>query len=124
MKFDNGETTTQVLLGVPVVFSLLLMAIQGAVFFHTANIASVAAAQSAAAGAAVDGGMLPALDKAAKTIAELSGQSYSLPQAVITTDEVVVTVHLRVPQVAPFFSFTVTRVAHEPLERYISEMDR
>ena len=103
MKIDNGETTTQVLLGVPVVFSLLLMAIQGAVFFHTANIASVAAAQSAAAGAAVDGGMLPALDKAARTIAELSGQSYSLPQAVITTDEVVVTVRLRVPQVAPFF---------------------
>jgi hypothetical protein len=33
-------------------------------------------------------------------------------------------VRLRVPQVAPFFSFTVTRIAHEPLERYISEMDR
>jgi hypothetical protein len=107
-----------------VVFSLLLMAIQGAVFFHTANIASVAAAQSAAAGAAVDGGLLPALDTAARTIAELSGQSYSFPQAVMTTDEVVVTVRLRVPQVAPFFSFTVTRVAHEPLERYISEVDR
>jgi hypothetical protein len=68
--------------------------------------------------------MLPALDKATKTIAELSGQSYSLPQAVITTDEVVVTVRLRVPRVAPFFTFTVTRVAHEPLERYISEKDR
>ncbi|MSY14439.1 MAG: hypothetical protein F2724_02110 [Actinobacteria bacterium] len=93
-------------------------------FFHTANIASVAAAQSAAAGAAVDGGMLPALDKAVRTIAELSGQSYSLPQAVITTNEVVVTVRLRVPRVAPFFSLTVTRVAHEPLERYISEIDR
>ena len=124
MKFDNGETTTQVLLGVPVVFSLLLMAIQGAVFFHTANVASVAAAQSAAAGAAVDGGILPALDQAARAIAELSGQSYSLPQAVITTNEVVVTVRLRVPKVAPFFTFTVTRVAHEPLERYISEIDR
>ena len=106
MNFDKGETTTQVLLGVPVVFSLLLMAIQGAVFFHTANIASVAAAQSAAAGAAVDGGMLPALDQAARTIAELSGQSYSLPQAVITTNEVVVTVRLRVPKVAPFFQTT------------------
>lgn len=124
MNFDKGETTTQVLLGVPVVFSLLLMAIQGAVFFHTANIASVAAAQSAAAGAAVDGGMLQALDQAALTIAELSGQSYSLPQAVITTNEVVVTVRLRVPKVAPFFAFTVTRVAHEPLERYVSEIDR
>jgi len=124
VNFDKGETTTQVLLGVPVVFSLLLMAIQGAVFFHTANIASVAAAQSAAAGAAVDGGMLQALDQAALTIAELSGQSYSLPQAVITTNEVVVTVRLRVPKVAPFFAFTVTRVAHEPLERYVSEIDR
>ena len=124
MNFDRGETTTQVLLGVPVVFTLLLMAIQGAVLFHTANVASVAAAQSAAAGAAVDGGILPALDRAARTIAELSGQSYSLPQAVITTNEVVVTVRLRVPKVAPFFTFTVTRVAHEPLERYISEIDR
>ena len=124
MNFDKGETTTQVLLGVPVVFTLLLMAIQGAVFFHTANVASVAAAQSAAAGAAVDGGILPALDQAARAIAELSGQSYSLPQAVITTNEVVVTVRLRVPKVAPFFAFTVTRVAHEPLERYISEIDR
>ena len=124
MNFDRGETTTQVLLGVPVVFTLLLMAIQGAVLFHTANVASVAAAQSAAAGAAVDGGILPALDQAARTIAELSGESYSLPQAVITTNEVVVTVRLRVPKVAPFFTFTVTRVAHEPLERYISEIDR
>jgi hypothetical protein len=124
MYVDKGETTTQVLLGVPVVFSLLLMAIQGAVFFHTANIASVAAAQSAAAGAAVDGGVLRALDQAAQTIAELSGQSFSLPEAVITSDEVVATVRLRVPQVAPFFAFTVTRVAHEPIERYISEIDR
>ena len=124
MKIDKGETTTQVLLGVPVVFSLLLMAIQGAVFFHTANIASVAAAQSAAAGAGVDGGVLPALDTAIRTIAELSGESFAQPQAVVTTDEVVVTVRLRVPQVAPFFSLTVTRVAHEPRERYISEVER
>lgn len=124
MKVDRGETVTQVLLGVPVVFSLLLMAIQGAVFFHTANVASVVAAQSAAAGAALDGGLLPALDTAARTIAELSGQSFDLPTAVFTTNEVVVTVRLRVPQVAPFFSFTVTRVAHEPLERYISEVER
>jgi hypothetical protein len=124
MKVDKGETVTQVLLGVPVVFSLLLMAIQGAVFFHTANIASVVAAQSAAAGAAVDGGLLPALDTAAKAMTGLSGQSFSLPEAVITNNEVVVTVQLRVPQVAPFFSFTVTRVAHEPRERYISELDR
>lgn len=124
MKIDKGETVTQVLLGVPVVFSLLLMAIQGAVFFHTANVASVVAAQSAAAGAALDGGLLPALDTAARTIAELSGQSVDIPTAVFTTSEVVVTVRLRVPQVAPFFSFTVTRVAHEPLERYISEVER
>jgi len=124
MKVDNGETVTQVLLGVPVVFSLLLMAIQGAVFFHTANIASVVAAQSAAAGAAVDGGLLAALDSAARAIADFSGESVSSPEAVITNDEVVVTVRLRVPQVAPFFSFSVTRVAHEPRERYISEDER
>ena len=52
MKMDRGETTTQVLLAVPVVFSLLLLAVQSAVYFHTANVASVAAAQGAAAAAA------------------------------------------------------------------------
>ena len=124
MKLDRGETTTQVLLAVPVVFSLLLMAVQSAVYFHTANVASVAAAQGAAAAAAVDGGMIPALDAAARMIAELSAESSQVPSVSFTDSDGEVAVHLRVPQVAPFFALTVTRVSREPFERYVAESDR
>jgi hypothetical protein len=124
MKVDRGETTTQVLLAVPVVFSLLLLAVQSAVYFHTANVASVAAAQGAAAGAAADGGMVPALDAAARMIAELSAQSSQVPSVTFTDSDIAVAVHLQVPQVAPFFSLTVTREFREPFERYIPENER
>ena len=123
MKMDRGETTTQVLLAVPVVFSLLLLAVQSAVYFHTANVASVAAAQGAAA-AAADGGMIPALEAAARMIAELSAESSQVPSVSFTDSDVAVAVHLRVPQVAPFFALTVTRVSREPFERYVAESDR
>lgn len=124
MKLDRGETTTQVLLAVPVVFSLLLLAVQSAVYFHTANVASVAAAQGAAAAAAADGGMIPALDAAARMIAELSAENSQVPSVSFTDSDVAVAVHLRVPQVAPFFALTVTRVSREPFERYVAESDR
>jgi hypothetical protein len=124
MKLDRGETTTQVLLAVPVVFSLLLLAVQSAVYFHTANVASVAAAQGAATAAAADGGMIPALEAAARMIAELSAESSQVPSVSFTDSDVAVAVHLRVPQVAPFFAFTVTRVSREPFERYVAESDR
>jgi hypothetical protein len=124
MKLDRGETTTQVLLAVPVVFSLLLLAVQTAVYFHTANVASIAAAQGAAAGAAADGGVISALDATARLIAELSAESSEVPSISFSDSEIAVTVHLRVPQVAPFFGLTVTRVSHEPFERYVMEGDR
>jgi hypothetical protein len=35
-----------------------------------------------------------------------------------------VRVSLAVPRVAPFFDLTVTRTAREPIERFVSEIER
>jgi glycine/D-amino acid oxidase-like deaminating enzyme len=121
---ESGETTTQVVLAVPIVLSLVLMAVQGAVYIHTAHVASASAARGAAAGAAMNGGVIAALDAAVRSTAELSAQLAQEPQATIGNDLVVVTVNLRVPQVAPFFHLNVSRTVVEPRERFVPENER
>lgn len=121
---ESGETTTQVVLAVPVVLSLVLMAVQGAIYMHTAQVASASAARGATAGAAVNGGVIAAIDAAVRSSAELSGQLVDEPLAMIGDELVAVTVNLRVPQVAPFFHLNVSRTVVEPRERFIPESDR
>ena len=100
------------------------MAVQGAVYMHTAHVASASAARGASAGASMNGGVIAALDAAVRSVAELSAQLVEEPQATIGDELVAVTVNLRVPQVAPFFKFNVSRTVVEPLERFIPEGDR
>jgi hypothetical protein len=100
------------------------MAVQGAVYMHTAHVASASAARGASAGASMNGGVIAALDAAVRSVAELSAQLVEEPQATIGDELVAVTVNLRVPQVAPFFNFNVSRTVVEPLERFIPEGDR
>lgn len=121
---ESGETTTQVVLTVPIVLSLLLMAVQGAVYMHTAHVASASAARGAAAGAAMNGGVIAALDAAVRSAAELSAQLVDEPQATISDDRVAVTVNLRVPRVSPFFHLSVSRTVVEPRERFVPENER
>lgn len=124
VESESGETTTQVVLAIPVVLSLVLMAVQGAIYMHTAHVASASAARGAAAGAALNGGVIAALDAAVRSAAELSAQLVEEPLAVIDEELVVVTVNLRVPRVAPFFHLNVSRTVVEPRERFIPESDR
>lgn len=121
---ELGETTTQVVLAVPIVLSLVLMAVQGAVYMHTAHVASASAARGATAGAAMNGGVIAALDAAVRSAAELSAQLVEEPEATISDDKVVVTVNLRVPQVSPFFHLSVSRTVVEPRERFVPENER
>lgn len=121
---ESGETTTQIVLAVPIVLSLVLMAVQGAVYMHTSHVASASAARGAAAGAALNGGILAALDAATRSAAELSAHLADEPQATFSDDKVMVTVNLRVPQVAPFFRLSVSRTVVEPRERFVPENER
>lgn len=68
---ERGETTAQAVLAVPVLLMLLLFGVQVALYFHTAQLASLAAQESAAVGASVSGGEVKALAIAIQTIAEL-----------------------------------------------------
>ena len=121
---EVGETTTQVVLAVPIVLSFILMAVQGAVYMHTAHVASASAARGASAGAALNGGIIAALDAAVRSAAELSAQLVEEPLAKVDANKVAVTVNLRVPQVSPFFRFNVSRTVVEPRERFIPEDER
>jgi hypothetical protein len=100
------------------------MAVQGAIYMHTAHIASASAARGATAGAAMNGDTIAALDAAIRSVAELSAQLVEEPQATISDNDVLVTVNLRVPQVSPFFHLNVSRTVIEPRERFVPENER
>lgn len=124
MRTERGEVSAQTVIAIPVVFAFLMLAIQATVYVHTAHVASVAAMNAATVGASSGGSDVGALAEAAHTIAELSARSSAFPTITRDGENVQVTVHLSVPQVAPFFDLTVTRTAREPIERFISEIER
>ena len=124
MRSERGEVSAQTVIAIPVVFLFLMLAVQATVYVHTAHVASVAAMNAASIGAAAGGSDIVALAEAARTVAELSGRVSAMPSVVRDGGTVRVTVSLSVPEVAPFFDLTVTRSAREPLERFVSEIER
>ena len=124
MRHESGEVSAQTVIAVPVVFMMLMMAVQATVYVHTAHVAAVAAARGASAGAMIGGTDVAALSEATKTIAELSARAASMPSFVRDNGSVEVTVYMTVPRVAPFFELVVTRSARAREERYVPETER
>lgn len=128
LEIDRGETTTQLVLVVPVVISILLIAVQAAVYFHTSNIAGAAASHGASAAAAhgdTAGSAAQWGRDAASALAMQAGASLASPPDVRLSSEVVtITVELYVPRIIPLFQDTVRRVATEPRERFLTEQMR
>ena len=123
-RSDEGEVSAEVVLAVPTVFLVVLLAIQLAMYVHTANVASVSAATGAAATAATGGGPAAGADAAMRTALDLSGRLVSRPSIEWGDGEVAVTVELSVPKVAPFMDLRVARTAREPRERFVPEDER
>jgi hypothetical protein len=124
MRYERGDVSAQTVIAIPIVFMFLMMAVQATVYVHTAHVASVAAMNAASIGAMVEGTDVAALAVASRTVAELSGRPRALPTLYRDGTNVVVTVSLAVPEVAPFFDLTVTRTAREPIERFVAETER
>ena len=124
MNREPGEVSAQTVIAVPVVFLMLMMAVQATVYVHAAHVAAVAATRGASTGAMIDGTDVAALSEATRTIAELSGRPSALPSFVRREGSVEVTVRLAVPRVAPFFDLVVTRSARAREERYVPETER
>ena len=121
---EPGETVVQVVIAVPIVLSMLLIAIQAMLFMHSAQIASLAASKGASVAANSQGDVAMALNSATITAAELGAQLVGLPTAIIDDGFASVQVRVEVPNVAPFFPSSVLRHGLEPLESFVEEDDR
>ena len=121
---ERGETTAQVVLAVPVLLFFLLFGIQVSLYFHTAQIASIAAQEAAIAGAAAGSNEIEALAVAVRSVAELHASEGKTPIVRMGERTIEVEVLLRVPTVISLFPAFITRSASEPLERYAYEVER
>ena len=121
---ERGETTAQVVLAVPVLLLFLLFGIQVSLYFHTAQIASIAAQEAAIAGAAAGSNEIEALAVAIRSVAELHASEGKTPIVRMGERTIEVEVLLRVPTVISLFPTFVTRTASDPLERYAYEVER
>lgn len=121
---EPGETVVQVVIAVPIVLSMLLIAIQAMLFMHSAQIASLAASKGASVAANSRGDVAMTLNAATRTAAELGAQLVGLPTAIIDDGFASVQVRVEVPNVAPFFPSSVLRQGLEPLESFVEEDDR
>ena len=121
---DSGETVVQVVIAVPIVLSMLLIAIQAMLFMHSAHIATLAASKGASVAANTQGDVVLALNVATQIVAELGVQLIGTPTANIADGFATVQIRVAVPNVAPFFPTSVLRQGEEPLEIFVQEDDR
>ena len=121
---DPGETVVQVVIAVPIVLSMLLIAIQAMLFMHSAHIATLAASKGASVAANTQGDVVLALNSATQTVAELGARLIGTPTANIADGFATVQIRVAVPNVAPFFPTSVLRQGEEPLESFVQEDDR
>jgi hypothetical protein len=121
---DRGEAVAQTVLAVPVVIAIFWMAIQITVFLHGANVASSVAAEAASAASRNGASARVGERAAARALADFGATAALPPRLEFSGRDVVATVVLRIPQIAPFFPTTVTRSARESREEFRTEDDR
>lgn len=121
---DRGDTVLEVVIAVPIVLTLLLIAVQAMLFMHSAHIATLSAAKGASIAASADGEIISAIDSATRTAAELGAQLVGTPSLTVNDGFVVMRVRVAVPNVAVFFPSSVERGSEEPLEDFVPEGER
>lgn len=121
---EHGETSAETVIAVPLVFAVLMIAVHAAAFLHGAQVATVAAARGAAAGAVRGGSGEEAVAVASATVASLSSRTAREPVALVDGEWIEVSVWIDVPPIAPFLPRTAVRSVREPLERYRYEDER
>ena len=121
---DRGDTVLEVVIAVPIVLTLLLIAVQAMLFMHSAHIATLSAAKGASIAASADGEIISAIDSATRTAAELGAQLVGTPSLIVNDGFVLMRVRVAVPNVAVFFPSSVERGSEEPLEDFVPEGER
>ena len=121
---ELGETVVQAVLVVPVVLTFLWLALQATVFMHDAHMASAAASEGASVASRFGSSEMAGRNAAVRLLAELGATAASAPTVVRQGSDVIATVSIRVPRIAPFFPSVVTRSAREVREKYVTEEER
>ncbi len=124
---DRGETSTQAVLIVPVVLSLLFMSAHLAVLSHASHVAQLAAQRGAQIAAGAYGSpeiMQMAQVQSQQTVADLGGNIVGLPQVLSSSRMTAMTVELSVDGIVPFLPTHVTRTAWVSKEEFVLEQDR
>ena len=121
---ENGETVTQTVLAVPVLLTILLLALQVTVNYHAGNVANTSAIQAARAVAAVGANSERANQVAQSVVAQLDAQLVGTVVVEHRDGQVIVKVNVRTPRIFPGLGGLVTRQVEIPKERFISELER
>ncbi len=123
---EQGETTTQMVLALPVVLMCLLCGVHFAVLSHLGHVASVAADAGARVGARAKNprDFAVVANEIERVVQDLSATLNGAPIMSRDKKSVAVTVTLNVPSVVPFLPQKVARTATVPLEDFRTEQDR
>jgi hypothetical protein len=124
---DRGETSTQVVILVPIILSIFFLCVHAAALSHGANVASLAAVRGAQLSASSDGTSFSnavVRSEVLRTVSEMGNTLESEPQVSVYQGTVQVTVRVSIPRVVPFLPTSVRRSATVPQERFIEEQDR
>lgn len=125
---DRGETTSEVVIVLPVLILIVMVVLQSALFFHTAHVARAAASEGAVAAASHRvpdaAASMVGSEHAALFALDAGGRIEGSPVSSLDGNMVHVSVTLRVPSLVPFLTTRVTRDAAEPKERIVRELDR
>lgn len=121
---ENGETVTQTVLAVPVLLTILMLALQVTVNYHAGNVANTSAVQAARAVAAVGATSERASQVAESVVEQLDAQLAGTVLVEQREGRVIVKVNVRTPQIFPGLGGSVTREVEIPKERFISELER
>lgn len=122
MQGDRGEAIVGYVVLVPVALFVLMLGIQAAAYFHSANVAIHAGGRSVAVASRLGSSAAAGRAEALSVVTE----SGSVPLAVEVTsgNTVRAVVTVRVDRVLPFFPVSVTRTVSAPKERFIPEDQR
>ena len=124
MRVERGDATAEAVILVPVVFLVLLLAVQCAAILHAGNVATAAAAQGAAAAAAHDAASVDGERVATLSVVELGATLIDKPMVLVDPQDARVSVTIKVPRILPGFPERITRIVTESRERFVGEGER
>ncbi len=123
-KAEDGLTSTELAVIMPVLIALVLVPFQVALWWHADQIADAAAREAVDAAQVVTATEEDGI-RAAEWFLDAAG-NITQPQVTVTrtTETVTVEVTGRAPRLVPGFDWGVTARAAGPIERFVPEPDR